>query len=252
MSVIGDLNESRVWEISFSQEHALVQRTALELGMELSAFRIELVCAMFAPEHAGDVVSERPMAQRFNRASDDSHCIALTMAFDRLVQLGHLSSPSAGDIADLQACREAIASAVFAGNPWASVTLTSPELSSLRAACELQARLAIGQGWAVPGYLGCPETAAEAARTFDACFRELFFPELRGDAYYGINSQLVHDNARVAWDIQQVLRHHLAFEALGKVVGRDKRDIRTMKGPEFDAPMQRSRLELIRCSRRNP
>lgn len=240
------------WEIGFSEEHALVLRTALSLGAELSAFRIDLVCVMFAPRHAGDIASERTMAARFNRDPDDPSCVGLKNAFVRLVQLGPLPAPSAEDIADLRTCREKIVAAAFADDQWASAALSTSELSALRAACELHARLAIGQGWVVPGYLGCPETATDAALAFDARFRQLFFPELRGDAYYGINSQLVHDNARVAWDVQQVLRQHLAFDALGKVVGRDKRDVRTMKGPDFDDPLQRSRLELIRCLSRTP
>jgi hypothetical protein len=237
----------RTWLVGFSQEHAGVMRAALTLGLELCDLKIDFVCEMFSARHGGNVEGESRMAERFDRKPDDPACPALREAFARLIQTGAPTPASAEDIADLATCHEKVDAAFRNNESRASVVLSTSELSGLRTACELYARLAISQGWAVAGYLGCPEDAAQAAHSFDQRFREILFPELRGDAYYGINSQLVHDNARVAWDILQVVRQHLAFDALGKVVGQDKRDVRTMKGPDFDDPMQRSRLELIRC-----
>lgn len=237
----------RFWLIGFSGGHARVLRAALTLGLELCAFRIDFVCEMFSAHHAGDVEGERRMARRFDLRPDEPPCRALRNAFSRYIEAATVPRPPTSDTLDIQSCSELVPTATLAPGKWTSVRLTTAQLSSLRAACELFSRLAIGQGWAVPGYLGCPEHAVEAAHDFDRRFREIFFPELRQDAYYGINSQLVHDNARVAWDVQQVLRQHLAYDTLGMVAGRDKRDFRSMKGPEFDDPLQRSRLPLITC-----
>ena len=242
-----DVIMERTWLVGFSTEHAGVMRAALTLGLGLCGLKIDFVCEMFASQYGGDVEGESRMAERFDRKPEDPACPALREAFARLIRATAAEPASAEEIEDLATCLEKIQAAPVDAENRASATLSTAELSSLRTACELYARLAIGQGWAVAGYLGCPEDAAQAAQAFDQRFREIFFPELRGDAYYGINSQLVHDNARVAWDVLQVVRRHLAFHALGKVVGQDKRDVRTMKGPDFDDPMQRSRLELIRC-----
>ena len=235
--------------ITFSKNHGQVLRTALILAHRLNALEIDFVCEMFSPEHAGDVESERKMAVRFALSPDDAPCRALKEAFADLLQTVTPAPPSEADVADLRTCLGKIENISAAPQGRASAVFSTPELSSLRTACELYSRLAIGQGWVVAGYLGCPEHVADEILAFDRRYREIFFPELRGDAYYGINSQLVHDNARVAWDVLQVVRQHLAFDALGKTVGRDKRDVRVMKGPEFDDPMQRSRLELVTCTR---
>lgn len=244
----GEMMESR-WVVGFLEEHARVMRSAFILAGNLSDFKIDFICEMFAPLHAGDVQTERRMAQRFNLRPEDEPCLALQEAFSRLVQETSPEPPTEADLAEVAECLKKVEEARYDARGWAAATFTAAELSLLRTACELYARLAIGQGWVVGGYLGCPAEMSEAVYAFDRRFREVFFPELRGDAYYGINSQLVHDNARVAWDVLQVVRQHLAFTAQGKVVGQDKRDVRTMKGAEFDDPMQRSRLELITCSR---
>ena len=55
---------------------------------------------------------------------------------------------------------------------------------------------------------------------------------------YGIHSDVVHDNARVAYDVQQVLRNHLAWKNL-------KSDsIGGTMGVSFDKPYQTSKLPL--------
>lgn len=240
------------WLVGFASEHAKVMRAALTLGLGLCDFKIDFVCELFSADHGGDVEGEGRMAERFDRKPDDPACPALRQAFTRLIQAAAPAPTRVEEIDDLATCREKINAAIHDDESRVTVALSTAELSGLRTACELYARLAIGQGWVVAGYIGCPQDAAQAVHAFDQRFREIFFPELRRDAYYGINSQLVHDNARVAWDILQVVRRHLAFDAQGKVVGQDKRDVRTMKGPEFDDPMQRSRLELIRCVPHNP
>lgn len=55
---------------------------------------------------------------------------------------------------------------------------------------------------------------------------------------YGIHSEEVHDSARVAYDVLQVVRHHTAWKRHkgGCVMGT--------LGVSFDTPVQTSKLEL--------
>ena len=61
---------------------------------------------------------------------------------------------------------------------------------------------------------------------------------IHSNGSYGIHSCAVHDNARVAFDIQQVLRNHLAWKY-------HKGDsVAGTIGVSFDKPYQTSKLEL--------
>lgn len=61
---------------------------------------------------------------------------------------------------------------------------------------------------------------------------------IHSNGSYGIHSEAVHDNARVAYDIQQVLRHYLAWKHY-------KSDsVAGTIGVSFDKPYQTSKLEL--------
>jgi len=61
---------------------------------------------------------------------------------------------------------------------------------------------------------------------------------IHSNGSYGIHSEVVHDNARVAYDVQQVLRNHLAWKhhKEGSFGG-------TM-GVSFDKPHQTGKLPL--------
>lgn len=61
---------------------------------------------------------------------------------------------------------------------------------------------------------------------------------IHSNGSYGIHSGVVHDNARVAYDIQQVLRNHLAWKNYSgdSVMGTI--------GVSFDTPYQTSKLPL--------
>lgn len=61
---------------------------------------------------------------------------------------------------------------------------------------------------------------------------------IHSNGSYGIHSEAVHDNARVAYDVQQVLRNHLAWKH-----HKDGSFGGTM-GVSFDKPYQTSKLEL--------
>lgn len=61
---------------------------------------------------------------------------------------------------------------------------------------------------------------------------------IHSNGSYGIHSEFVHDNARVAYDVLQVVRHHMAWKRHkgGCVVGT--------LGVSFDTPVQTSKQQL--------
>ena len=68
-----------------------------------------------------------------------------------------------------------------------------------------------------------------------AMFKKAAFPELSSTSYHGINSSDIDDNARVAWDIQQVLRNVIAWH-------------KTPQGGmtvDFDVPMRSSEKQHL-------
>ena len=61
---------------------------------------------------------------------------------------------------------------------------------------------------------------------------------IHSNGSYGIHSEEVHDSARVAYDVLQVVRHHLAW-------GRHKGDcVMGTLGVSFDTPVQTSKIGL--------
>ena len=61
---------------------------------------------------------------------------------------------------------------------------------------------------------------------------------IHSNGSYGIHSEAVHDNARVAYDIQQVLRNYLAWK------NHKESSFGGTMGVSFDKPYQTSKLEL--------
>jgi hypothetical protein len=55
-------------------------------------------------------------------------------------------------------------------------------------------------------------TSHDTNKEIDSFLKEKFFPELKGNTVFGIHSDEVSDDARIAYDIQQVLRNHLAWK----------------------------------------
>lgn len=88
--------------------------------------------------------------------------------------------------------------------------------------------------------------AYDAHHDFTDAIRSLkhSFLGIHSNGSYGIHSEAVHDNARVAYDIQQVLRNHLAWKHHkgGSVAGTI--------GVSFDKPYQTSKLPLPKIEER--
>lgn len=82
--------------------------------------------------------------------------------------------------------------------------------------------------------------AYDAHHDFSDAIRSLkhSFLGIHSNGSYGIHSEAVHDNARVAYDVQQVLRNYLAWK-------HHKGDsVAGTIGVSFDKPYQTSKLEL--------
>lgn len=57
---------------------------------------------------------------------------------------------------------------------------------------------------------------------------------------HGIHSDKIHDDARKCYDIQQVIRHIVAWGEMGKDPNKDERDFKEMFGVSFDTPLKSS------------
>lgn len=75
------------------------------------------------------------------------------------------------------------------------------------------------------------------------------FAETLGFSYngsWGILSKEIHNEAREAFDIQQVLRQVESWTRKGKELGKDERDWTEMMGVNFDDPMFCSGKEPVK------
>jgi hypothetical protein len=74
----------------------------------------------------------------------------------------------------------------------------------------------------------------EYVRAIEQMYRNALFPELHPNAYYGIFSKEVGENAHIAWDIYQTVRHDISWFEYpeGHYPGM------TFSTVNFDRPMQ--------------
>jgi hypothetical protein len=88
---------------------------------------------------------------------------------------------------------------------------------------------------------GSKEIDFELFRKFLNCCKGEIGQPINGS--FGIYHPEVPDQFRVSWDIEKVIRHHLAFERHGFPV---KRDWDTMMGVDYDEPRQSSQEKLCK------
>lgn len=67
--------------------------------------------------------------------------------------------------------------------------------------------------------------------------KEVIFPELAPNESWGITNPEIPEDARIAWDLYQVIRHHTSWESVG---WPRKRDWSTMITVNYDEPMKTS------------
>jgi hypothetical protein len=140
--------------------------------------------------------------------------------------------------------------------------LTPEQAQVLVHACDLYSRIGIGQFEEIEqlarmGMLrhrhatadGAPAvTEAEinrleqAREALDVAKRHL--TGMEPNASFGILNQLVHKDFKVAWELQQVVRHRLAWDARGNPARRDWAGSPSMMGVNYDDPMASSGTPL--------
>jgi hypothetical protein len=93
-----------------------------------------------------------------------------------------------------------------------SLEVTEKQSEVLCAALEMYSRVQTGQFWAMaePWYFN-HDNHRQLYDALDA-LKPIIFPELPHNGYHGIHSPKVADEAQMAWDIQQVIRHRLAWD----------------------------------------
>lgn len=123
------------------------------------------------------------------------------------------------------------------------LTVTDTQAQTLADACELLARLHMGQLAVVGDLLLWQRKDTENVNHLKEELRALepLATGLEPNASWGIMSPEIHDRARVAWEIYQVVRNRLAWD----------RHPEGGSGVAFDAPMKASKEEeMPRMERR--
>lgn len=106
-------------------------------------------------------------------------------------------------------------------------------------ALDLATRLHLGQTNIVGEYLQGCATRNVDHEVVDAALgrlRQEFFGFTRNESF-GILSEKISDDARVMWDMHQVLRHRLSWDRAGNP---PTRDWNSMMGVNFDEPRRSS------------
>lgn len=125
------------------------------------------------------------------------------------------------------------------------LTITEHQASVINRALDFYSRMLIGQVREIKNVykmernfndLPDHDQADEAIEKV----RELYFPGHPSNGSFGIYSPEVPDSARIAWDIQQVIRHRIAWRRAGDP---SERDWSTMTGVTYDEPMKSSSKE---------
>lgn len=131
------------------------------------------------------------------------------------------------------------------------ITISEKQAGIIQTALELYSRIHMGQFDVIVdqllGYRKIRELSWEAIQELRDGMRALepVFTGLSPHAYYGIHSDMVSDNARVAWDLQQVVRNRLAWDNDPAPDVKDRWKDSRRFGVQYDDPMQSSEVERL-------
>ncbi len=120
-----------------------------------------------------------------------------------------------------------------------TLTLTEEQADILLMALDTYSRLKMGQFNAVSDLFPARDFDRKAAAAALLAARQTVMPELDPRGYHGIESREVRDRARIAFDVEQVLRHALSWHRHpegGITVNFDK--------PYWTSPEPRPRVEI--------
>ena len=122
--------------------------------------------------------------------------------------------------------------------------ISEKQMDIMLAALDLYSRVRMGQYSDLPNSKNKYMTPSEDANLI----KRILMPELDWNAFYGIHSEKISDDARIAWDIQQVMRHMRSWHRAGKDPEKDQREwtgSNTMMGVSYDSPMRSSEEEEL-------
>lgn len=122
------------------------------------------------------------------------------------------------------------------------VDMSVGQANVVLAALDLYSRLHMGQVDNVEMFyrlLGIKLNKTNQCRTVSQLCDDIkanVFPELSRDGFYGITSDKIHDDARVAWDLIQAMRRPIAW----------KQHPEGGMTVDFDAPLKTSGVDLAK------
>lgn len=139
-----------------------------------------------------------------------------------------------------------------------TIELSKKQMAIISSACELYARLGIGQWREIEKFL--PLEKVIDYESFHDCMdsigRELSkFMISNVDGYrsnLGISNRMVNDSCRDAWDIHAVLRNRLAWDralAKGVVKEGEPRKWPEMMGVDYDEPCKLGCETLVKVTK---
>ena len=144
--------------------------------------------------------------------------------------------------------------------PKYKLEITRQQAKTINAACELAARLGMGQIFDLEDFLPMREDMDwsawhETTREIKKLLRPFLHEKIRGSihSYFSILSTDTKESAKVACDIHEVLRHALSWDYAvdsGMIESLDTpRDWKTMSGVNYDPPHGWSGKQLPKIER---
>ncbi len=125
-----------------------------------------------------------------------------------------------------------------------TLELSEKQMTIMLSALDLYSRVHLGQYTDLPN--NNRESQSWPTRIEDAnVIKKILFPDLPPNGYYGIHSDEISDNARISWDLQQVIRYNFHWRRSGKDPENDIRDWHTMMMVQYDAPYLTSTTESL-------
>lgn len=94
-----------------------------------------------------------------------------------------------------------------------TLELSEKQAGIVEEALEFYSRIHMGQFEELGNFFHKRNYNRDEFRHLTDQLRRCVFPELQRNAYYGIcDKKHLSDNARIAWDIQQVIRHGVSWK----------------------------------------
>jgi hypothetical protein len=90
-----------------------------------------------------------------------------------------------------------------------TLVMTEKQANIIKDALDVFSRLQMGQGWVIDDIF---HQGYEKSRMIDHMFKSVYFPSLEENAYHGIHSKEISNDARVAYDMIQVIRHRIFWD----------------------------------------